>query len=150
MSRKTNAELDRLRDYAKTIYLSDHAITQKAIAEKVGVAERTIASWIADKHWADLRKSLMSTKSTQISLLYDQLAALNQEIAAREKPYASNKETDILIKISATIKSLETETSIGEIIQVGRDFIKFVASIDYDLSKQVTAVFDNFINTKVK
>lgn len=72
------------KEYAKFLY-TEKNITQKEIAEKVGVTEKTLKTWIDanDGEWKKLKKSLMTTKAQQITKLYDQLARLNEEIENR-------------------------------------------------------------------
>lgn len=150
MARLKREELARLQDIAKHLFISDNSITQKEIAEKVGVTEKTIGDWIQKHNWGSLRKSLLTTKTSQIALMYNQMEVLNNEIAERESKYATSKETDILIKLSTTIKNLETEAGVGELVQMGRELVKYVAQTDYELSKTFTKVFDEFINFKMK
>ena len=52
--------------------------------------------------------------------------------------------------IKETIKNLETEAGVGELVQMGRELVKYVAQTDYELSKTFTKVIDEFINFKMK
>src|SRR5690606_22226338 len=99
------------KEYAKTLFLSEN-VHQKVIAERVGVTEKTIGRWIEAEGWRRLKRSLLTTKQTQISMLYDQLEWINSDIAARDSKVASAKEADVIIKLTAAIEKLEVETSI--------------------------------------
>src|SRR5699024_4139113 len=103
--------LSRKKEYAKTLFLSEVNLNQKMIAERVGVTERTIGNWIKKYGWRDLRRSLITTKQNQISLLYDQLEFINTTIAEREDKAANSKEADVIIKLTGAIQRLEVETS---------------------------------------
>lgn len=72
------------KEYAKFLY-TEKNLTQKEIAAKVGVTEKTLTTWINanEGEWKKLKKSLMTTKAQQITKLYDQLARLNDEIEYR-------------------------------------------------------------------
>lgn len=72
------------KEYAKFLY-TEKNLTQKEIAEKADVTEKTIIKWIGenDGEWKKLKKSLLTTKPQQIKMLYDQLARINEEIYNR-------------------------------------------------------------------
>lgn len=82
-------------------------------------------------------------------MLYNQMEWLNNLIATRPNKVASPGEADTLIKITSAIKKLEVETSMGEIIEVGRLFIDFVKDVDFHKAKDITTLFDQFIQSRV-
>ncbi|UWY28812.1 DUF1804 family protein [Flavobacterium sp. TR2] len=137
------------KEYAKSLYLAG-GLTQKEIAERVSVTEKTLAKWIKEGKWDSLKKSLLTTKQNQLSFLYDQLDFLNTDISKRDFKVAVGKEADTIIKITASINRLETETSIGDTVEVARHFIEFVRQQDLELAKTITNLFDVFITAKMK
>jgi len=62
----------------------------------------------------------------------------------------SSKEADILSKITGAINRLETETSIGEIVDVAKQIIQFTQGIDLNFARELTDYFDLFIKQKMK
>lgn len=134
------------KEYAKTLFLSEN-LHQKVIAERVGVTEKTLGKWINDGGWRKLKRSLLTTKQTQIGMLYDQLEWINNDIASRDYQVATTKEADVISKITSAIERLEVETSIGETVEVAKKFISFVQQEDLALAKSITAWFDTFIQT---
>lgn len=76
------------KEYAKFLF-TEKSFTQKEIAEKVGVTEKTLRSWISanDNEWKKIKTSLMATKATQIKNYYTQLENLNEQIATRKVIY---------------------------------------------------------------
>lgn len=62
----------------------------------------------------------------------------------------TSKEADIISKITASINRLETETSIGEIVEVSKQLIQFVQAIDFPFAKKLTDYIDVFISDKMK
>lgn len=72
------------REYAKVLF-TEKGLSQKEIAIKVGVTEKTVGKWVSENNeeWKKLRKSLLTTKANQITKLYDQLERLNDEIEKR-------------------------------------------------------------------
>jgi transposase len=137
------------KEFAKSLFIGG-GITQKEIASRVSVTEKTLANWIKAGKWESLRKSLLTTKQAQLSFLYDQLDFLNTDISERDYKVAVGKEADTIIKLTAAINRLETETSIGDTVEVARHFIEFVRPQDLELAKTITNLFDVFITAKMK
>lgn len=136
-------------DYAKMLYTTGQ-FTQKEIAERVEVTEKTLSNWIEKGGWKKLKKSMLVTKQHQISRIYDQLDFLNDKINNREDKVADVKEADVFIKLTNSIHKLEVETSVGQIVEVAREFIEFVRQFDVETAKVITGHFDKFIHSKMK
>ena len=83
-------------------------------------------------------------------MMYDQLAWLNDDIITREMKVPTSKEADIISKITSAIQRLEVETSVGQIVEVARSFVEFVRPIDLNQAKEITKLFDLFIQNKMK
>lgn len=137
------------REYARVLFIAEN-LSQKVIAERVGVTEKTLGNWIEKGDWKKLKRSMLTTRQNQLVLLYDQLDWLNLEISVRDFKSATIKEADIIIKLTAAIKNLEIEISLGETIEVARGFIGFLGQHDNELSKKVTTFFDLYIQTKAR
>lgn len=137
------------KEFAKTLYVSEN-LHQKVIAERVGVTEKTLSKWINDGGWKNLKRSLITTKQNQISLLYDQLEHLNNEIANRENKVATSREADVIIKLTGAIQKLETETGVGETVEVSKKIIELIQSDDLALAKRVTNYCDILIQSMIK
>ena len=125
---------DQERELAKILY-TQQRMSQKDIALKVGVTEKTITKWKTEGNWDKLKESLLITKDSQIRMLYTQLENKNQEIATRAimrdipvallKPfkmkdaegveyleYPVYNEEDFPIKVSNTATSSEADAII--------------------------------------
>jgi transposase len=137
------------REYARVLFVSEN-LPQKEIAQRVGVSENTISTWIQEGDWKKLKRSMLTTRHNQLILLYDQLDWMNLEISMRDIKMATSKEADSICKITSAIQKLEIETSIGEVYEVGRAFIDFMRPHDHALAVKVTGFFDLFIQTKMK
>jgi len=136
------------KDWAETLYKSSD-ITQKEIAIKVGVNEKTIGKWVKDNNWENLRKSLLTTKSEILRNLYDLLDKISKKLK-EEESIGDSKMADMYVKYTAAIKNLETETSTAEIMQVARIFINWLQNIDPPLALVVLNHFDAFIKESLK
>ena len=136
------------KEWAKTLYLKEN-LTQQEIADRVGVSRITVNRWIADGKWEEQKVGLTLTREEQVSNLYRQVAEINRKIA--EKPegerFASTTEADILGKLSAAIRKMETDVGIADVISVQTKFIEFLRPIDLDKAKELTQLSDAFIKS---
>ena len=136
------------KEWAKTLYLKEN-LTQQEIAERVGVARITVNRWVADGKWEEQKVGLTLTREEQVSNLYRKVAEINRKRA--EKPegerFASTTEADILGKLSAAIRKMETDVGIADVISVQTKFIEFLRPIDLDKAKELTQLSDAFIKS---
>lgn len=138
------------KDFAKQLYLNDTGITQAEIAERVGVTKATMCKWVAEGKWDEMRTSLLVEKDTQIARLYRRLRELNDTIESRPEGerVMNSKEGDTMMKITAAIKNLETETNTAEKIATGKEFLTFVRkTCGLDQSKEIARLFDAYIKS---
>jgi Phage terminase small subunit. len=136
---------------AKELYLSGKH-NQKDIAKMVEISERSLSKWVNEGKWELLRANLTTTKESVLSNWYAQLAEMNKTISEREpgKRFPSSGESDRMIKISAAIKKLETETGIAEITSVCISLCEFVRTYDVEKAKEISDHFNAFIEYKMK
>lgn len=70
------------KDLAKVLFVNDN-VSQKEIAERLKLTEKTVGRWVKEGDWEKLKISLLVTKDNQLTALYNQLAAANEEIKTR-------------------------------------------------------------------
>jgi transcriptional regulator with XRE-family HTH domain len=146
-------KIEQKKELAKLLFVREN-LSQKELAVKVGVAEKTISKWVNanEEEWKRMRQSLVVTKEEQLRHFYDQVDELNQAIRSREpgKRYATNKDADTLSKLTSSIKNLETETSISEIIEVSRGYLNWLRPIDIEKAKETANLMDAYIKEKLR
>lgn len=146
-------ELNRTakKKLAKELYLAGKH-QQKEIAKMVGISENTIGRWAKDGKWELLRANLTTTKESVLANWYAQLAEMNRVISEREEGQRvpTNSESDRMIKISTSIKKLETETGIAEITSVCTGLCEFVRQYDVERAKSISDDFNAYIESKMK
>jgi hypothetical protein len=151
--KKTNAnpKYSGKKELAKLLFTKND-LTIEQIAERVGATAKTVGGWIKDNNWENFKKSLITTKDEQLLFFYDQLSSLNNLIKQRPegRRFADTKEADVFAKLTATIKNLETETGIGDIITVAKLLIDSIPETERDFITQVTKYFDALIKEKLK
>jgi transcriptional regulator with XRE-family HTH domain len=141
------------KEHAKLLFTQEK-LSQKEIAEKVNVSEQTITKWVNANNgeWKRLRQSLIVTKKEQLSRIYEQIDEITQEIQKREegKRYVNSKEADILVKLTAAAKNLETDASVSVVIEVAMKFLDYVRPIDLEKAKEISGYFDSYIKDLLK
>ncbi len=175
------------KDFAKILFVNEN-VSQKEIAIRLKVTEKTIGKWIKDDNWENLKVSMLVTKDNQLTALYKQLETINKEIFSRPIQYdvptfllkpiklkdlegneylefpivnpkdypikignvATTKDAAIIMQITSSIKKLETETNIGETVEVCKQLIQFIRFQDSNFANELTKYCDGFINQKMK
>lgn len=147
--RASKAEMERKKEHAKILFVKDGVGTQKELAERVGVSEKTIGKWIVENEWEKLKKNIVLTRQEQLLNLMDELAEINASI--RLKPeggrFADSKMGDVRRKLIKDIKDMETKASIPEIIHALTLLLDFVRKINLDRAKDLSPIVDAFIKS---
>lgn len=150
----TSSTMQQKKDYAKLLYTIEGVTMQKELAQRVGVSVQTINSWVnaEDKLWDRIRSSMIITKEVELRRMYMQITELNDNIMKRPvgQRFSDSKEADILIKLTSAVRQLETDTSISEVIEVMKNYIGFVRTIDLATAKEITALADQYIKSLIK
>lgn len=147
----TCLSIKQKKDWAKTLYLSEN-LTQTEIAERVEVSKQTLCKWVKQEKWEELKTSISLTREEQLINLYRQVAEINKAIAKRKdgERFATVKEADIITKIAASIKKMETETGISEIISVSKGFLDWLRKTDIEKTKELSFYFDAYIKDQLR
>lgn len=139
------------KEFAKVLYLREN-LTQEEIAERVNVTRQTVNRWIGKEKWEMLKTSMSMGREQQISHLYSQLAEINALIASREKgkQFATPTESNTISQLTASIKKMETDVGIADIISVGKGFCEYYKKIDPEDAKKFVRLFDMYIKEKLR
>lgn len=134
------------KDWAQTLFLKEH-LTQQEIAERVGVSRVTICRWVKDGKWEQQKAALTTTREALVANFSRQLEEINRSIEAKPEGerFPDSKQLDAQGRIVKSIKQLETEPAIADIISVLSKFIDFVRPADLDMAKNITRLADAFI-----
>lgn len=140
--------LKNKRELAKALYIkAEH--TQAEISEIVGVSRRTICKWIDKENWRELRSAQTITPQKIVSNLNKQLDEINEKILARPEGerFATPKESDSILKIATTIKKMQTDYGLAEVVSVAMSFVSWLKEIgEYEKGKEFSHYFNIFIN----
>lgn len=135
---------------AKTLYIqSGH--TQEEIADKVGVTRQTVARWIRAENWEELKASQTITPELIIAGFNRQIIEINNKIESRPvgARFASPPEADALAKLAGSIKKLQQDVGVADIVSVGMRFLTWLRPLDPEQGKQFNNLFDAFIKDQL-
>ena len=146
--------IQQKKEHAKLLYL-DGVTVGKELAARVGVSVQTISKWINDndREWERMRESKLITKEVELGRMYMQLTELNDHIMNKEvgQRFANSKEADTIMKLTASIRQMETDTSLAEIMEVLKNFLGHVRkSSDQDTVKLFTKKADEFVKSQLR
>jgi len=136
-----------LREVSQILYMQ--GFTQKEIALKLQVTEKTVSKWGREDNWKDKKTNILMSKDTRLLEMYEELAAFNKMIRGKEgTKVADQKEALARRMLIKDIKELETRYNIAETIQIGKDFTTYLKDLDFDFdfAMQVLNAFDGFVN----
>lgn len=136
---------------ARDLYLLG-SYTYEEIATKVGTQRQTISRWAKAGGWEDLKAGMSVTREEILKRLYQQLNNINAIILEREpkERFANSKEADAMAKLSATIKNMEVDVGISDIISVGMRFGEWLRRVDLDKAKEYVQYWDLFLKEQIK
>lgn len=148
--RKSKADLEKLKEYAKLLYTRDR-LTQKEIAEKTDISEKTIGKWVSEGGWDKLLKNFLLTREEQMGMMLDELNEINAYIKGlpQGKRFADAKLGDVRRKLVKDIKELETKAALPEIIAALKILLDFIRKVNLQdaqlLSKYCDAVIKSLL-----
>jgi DNA-binding XRE family transcriptional regulator len=139
------------RDWAQLLFTKE-TITQKEVAERVGVSAQTMNKWVREGKWEELKVSVTITKEEQLKNLYRQLAEMNKAIAEREggKRFATASEADTISKLAVAIEKMESDIGLADIISTFRSFLTWIRGFDLEQAQQLTSLCDSFIKSRIR
>ncbi len=149
MSKKIKEEK---QDYLRLLYTKDNITTQKELAQRVGITEKTAGEWIEEMNLKKLSRNFLLTREEQLANLLDELVEINEAI--KEKPkgqrFADSKLANTRRYLIRDIKDLETKALLPEIISALTQFLDYARINDLDETQLIAKYVDAFIKTKIR
>jgi predicted XRE-type DNA-binding protein len=139
------------KEWAKLLFTKE-GLSQKEIADKVGVSAVTVNKWVQSESWTKLKQSMLATRETQLIRLYMQLDELNSAIMGREegKRFPDFKEADSINKLTSSIRSMETDASIMDVVEVAKKLLTWMRALNPDKAVEISHIFDDFVKHLLK
>lgn len=143
MNRSNNI---KKKDIAKELFLRG-GCTMEDIAAKVGITRQTLSRWAKDGSWDDLRVSMVISQEQLISQTMRQISAIYKQADARPEGQRqlTAKEADTVVKLSSSIKKLQKDAGITDVVNVGIKFTDWLRAFDLEKAKEYNGLWDSFI-----
>ena len=145
MANKQDIQQEQRKELACMYYMQ--GVSQKDIADKVGVSRNTISAWVRDGGWDTRRAAKTVTRSELVKKMLQDL---------NDKLESDNWTADEIIKVASAIEKLDKQTNIVTIIEVFTAFNNWLVSrmqVDPELTPEVVKIIntyqDKFINEKL-
>lgn len=141
------------KQYLAKILYTREQLDGKLVAKRVGVSEQTMSKWVNEFGWKNLRKRLLVTKEEVLNNLYEQMEELNNSIRKRKEGtrFATSKEADSMIKYTASIRNLETDLAIADLVEAGIRFIKHLQKIGtIEQVMETSDLWHSFLQVSIK
>jgi len=143
--------IDQKKEWAELLCTKE-GYSQKDAAAKVGVSTVTMNKWYNEGNWLRVRQSMLITRQEQLSRLYMQLDELTSFI--KKKPegerFANSKEADTISKLAGSIKTMETEASIADVVEVSKRFLSWYRPFNHTKALEIAGLFNDFIKDILK
>ena len=136
---------------AREIYLLGN-YTFEEIAQKVGTQRQTVSRWAKAGNWDGLKAGMSVTREEILKRMYQHLSNINAAILEREpeKRQPDSKEADVMVKLAAAIKNMETDVGVSDIISVGMRFAEWMRRVDMDKAKELVKYWDVFLREQIR
>ena len=141
-------ELKNKKELAKALFM-ESKYTQEEIGDFIGISRVTIGKWIKEGNWEELRTANTITPQKIVYQLSRQIDDINKSILTRPEGerFATAKEADAILKISSTIKNLQKETGLTEVVGVAMSFLNWLREAgEYEKGKDFLKYFNMYIN----
>lgn len=141
------------KQYLAKILYTREKLDGKIVAKKVHVSEKTMSSWVTKFGWKKLRNRLLVSKEEVLNNLYEQLEELSNDIKCKNegKRYGDSKQADTLIKYTASIRNLETDLSIADLVQSGIRFLKHLQKVGtLEQIMEISDLWNSFLMVSIK
>ncbi len=133
------------KDHAHRLYFQSN-FTQQQIADLAGVNISTLFDWINQGDWKRAKDMVLNAPTFLAEQYYRQLAALNKTIAARtDAPYPNKEESEIMRRVTATLKAVKPKRSRAELMEILADFNVFAADYTPALGNVLPEVISAFL-----
>ena len=140
---KDNLSYNERKHWAKTLY-TKQGVPGKDVALEVGVDEATVRAWAQEDNWEDVKQVMLISKEVQLRHLYSQLARLNEKMNDDKEINAKNM--DLVAKYTASIKNLEADPPLADIIETFGLFVQWLRRKNRPFTQKLVAYFDAFIS----
>lgn len=121
--------------------------TQKSIANKVGVTEKTVSRWVDKEGWAEKRAAENITRPELVNKLLITINKLIEQVNESDDPDLISGLGDKLSKLSTTIEKLDKKANVVDAIEVFMAFGKWMqyrSSFDSEITPELLRAINKY------
>lgn len=121
--------------------------TQKSIANKVGVVEKTVSRWVDKEGWAEKRAAENITRPELVNKLLITINKLIEQVNESDDPVLISGLGDKLSKLSTTIEKLDKKANVVDAIEVFMAFGKWMqyrSSFDSEITPELLRAINKY------
>lgn len=116
-----------IKEQARRLFFQSK-LTKAQIAAILNVKPRTLFDWIQEGDWKCARSAAANAPMLISERYYAQLHAINETIRERrERPYPTKEESDIIRKLTLSIKQIKMRLGISETMEVFTHFSNYLS-----------------------
>lgn len=121
--------------------------TQKSIANKIGVTEKTVSRWVDKEGWAEKRAAENITRPELVNKLLITINKLIEQVNESDDPVLISGLGDKLSKLSTTIEKLDKKANVVDAIEVFMAFGKWMqyrSSFDSEITPELLKAINKY------
>lgn len=141
----TKKEVEQKKELALMYFMQ--GLSQKDIAEKVGISKVTLCHWVSDNGWIEQRAAKNITRPELVNKLLRTIDKLIEDVTQSNDPKLLAGLGDKLSKLSSTIEKLDKKASVVDTIEVFMAFGKWMqyrASFDEELTPELQKAINKY------
>jgi len=148
MARKKKEEYEELKAQAYDYYVR-HKMTFTAIADILGLNDRTISDWCEKGDWKSDKTAYSMSRKELLKEAYAKMADINKQIkTSLSKNEVPDKTlTDYQATVLKEIKQYEV-FDLSSYIEIGNEFISYTAKVSPEKAKEYSKHFLDFVHYK--
>lgn len=123
------------REIAKILYV-DASLTLEQISQETDVSITSLSKWKTEDNWDAERSIKTLTPAKLIERLYEQCNQMLDD-AKKDQRTLTTKESDALVKLSATIANLNNRIDASTVMQVFARLNNYIVQFDVPLAKSL-------------
>jgi uncharacterized protein YjcR len=135
------------RELAKDLFVKTN-LTARAVAERIGVQEKTVGVWRMADNWDDERATLNASPIQIIKEFNNEILEIMNTAKAEQRRLTS-KEVDIIKKLTKGAKELRNEATPQVIMEVLYVFLSDLEFVAPELAKGVAPHMQNYVQGKL-
>ena len=134
------------KEQAKELFVSS-GLTQKAVADRVGVPPKTVSDWVNSGDWNKLRQQYNQLPMQILVSFESQLSELTQLIDSRPpgQRIPTFQEARLQQMIIRNINNIRSRISCGPTIDVLVSLVTYIAEEDPELAEEVRQSADKYV-----